>query len=102
MGDADPDPVEAVRLAFAEACDGLPENATVLRAKAAVDQALATITAHARLIVEHERPRVAAVEAARAEAAAKRQAEAAAEASAKLERVRARKALQATLRGSKK
>lgn len=92
MGD---DPIELVRLAFAEACEGLERNATVIRAQAAVDQSLATISANAALIIQHERPRQEAVAKARAERADRERAEAERAASEKAQRVAARRARQA-------
>lgn len=99
--EAESDPVELVRAAFAEACEGLEQNATVTRARTAVDQALATVNQWARLIVEIERPRQQAVAKARAEREAVARATAEREAAAKAERVQSRRALQNTLRGAK-
>ena len=97
MGD---DPIEQVRVAFAELCEGLDENATVTRAKFAVSQALDTISANAQLIAQHERGRQEQVRAERARRAEAERIQAEQDAAAKRDRVAARRAKQT--RSSKK
>src|SRR5690242_13759638 len=84
MGD---DPIEQVRAAWNETIAGLERNATITRADAAVNAALDTVNAHARLVVEHEAPRQQAVAKARAEREAADKAKREREAKAKAERV---------------